>query len=62
MFCSGENNFVMHFLLRGILKTAMKGEITDAEKSNENIFTLSAESKTQVDDWAKEVNGSIIIL
>jgi len=63
MFCSGENNFVMHFFLKDKLKTAMKGEITDAETSNEIIFTLSAESKTQVDDWAKEVKkagGKII--
>lgn len=63
MFCSGENNFVMHFFLKGVLKTAMKGEITDSEKSNEIIFTLSAESKMQVDDWAKEVKqagGKII--
>jgi uncharacterized protein len=41
----------------------MKGEITDSENSNEVIFTLSAESKAQVDNWAKEVKkagGKII--
>jgi uncharacterized protein len=53
----------MHFFLKDILKTGMKGEITDSENSNEVIFTLSAESKAQVDDWAKEVKkagGKII--
>ncbi len=62
-FLIGDDDFVVHFFLKGILKTAMKGDITDAEKSNEIIFTLSAESKTQVDDWAKEVKqagGKII--
>ena len=54
-FLVGENDFVMHFFLIDILKTSMKGEITDSQKSNEVVFTLSAESKDQVDNWAKEV-------
>ena len=62
-FLVGDDDFVMHFFLKDILKTAMKGEITDSENSNEVIFTLSAESKAQVDNWAKEVKkagGKII--
>jgi len=62
-FFVGEDNFVMHFFLKDILKTAIKGEITDSENSNEVIFTLSSESKAQVDNWAKEVKkagGKII--
>ena len=62
-FVVGDDDFVMHFFLKDILKTAMKGEITDSENSNEVIFTLSAESKAQVDNWAKEVKkagGKII--
>ncbi|HXA02301.1 MAG TPA: VOC family protein [Cytophagaceae bacterium] len=62
-FLVGENDFVIHFFLKDILKTSMKGEITDSENSNEVIFTLSAESKAQVDNWAKEVEragGKII--
>lgn len=54
-FLVGDDDFVMHFFLKDILKTAMKGEITDPENSTEVIFTLSAESKAQVDNWAKEV-------
>ena len=54
-FLVGDDDFIMHFFLKDILKTAMKGEITDSENSTEVIFTLSAESKAQVDNWAKEV-------
>ena len=62
-FFVGENDFVMHFFLKDILRTNIKGEITDSQKSNEVIFTLSAESKDQADNWAKEVKkagGKII--
>jgi len=62
-FFVGEDDFVMHFFLKDILKTAIKGEITDSENSNEVIFTLSSESKAQVDNWAKEIKkagGKII--
>lgn len=48
----------MHFFLKDILKTSIKGEITDSQISNEVIFTLSAESKDQVDNWAKEVESA----
>jgi len=54
-FFAGGNNFIMHFFLKDILEPAMKGPITDSHVSNEIIFTLSAESKDQVDNWAKEV-------
>jgi uncharacterized protein len=62
-FFVGENDFVMHFFLKDILKTNIKGEIADSQKVNEVIFTLSAESKDQVDNWEKEVEragGKII--
>ena len=62
-FCIGENNFIMHFFLKDILKANIKGEITDSQQSNEVIFTLSAESKDQADNWAIEVEkagGKII--
>ena len=62
-FLVGENGFIMHFFLKDILKKSMNGEITDSQNSNEVIFTLSAESKAQVDSWAIEVEkagGKII--
>lgn len=54
-FFFGEDDFVMHFFLKDILEPAMKGEMTDPQQSNEIIFTLSAESKDEVNNWAKEV-------
>jgi uncharacterized protein len=62
-FFVGEDDFVIHFFLKNILKTSMKGEITDSQNTNEVLFTLSAEGKDQVDNWAKEVEiagGKII--
>jgi predicted lactoylglutathione lyase len=41
--------------LKDILRTNIKGEITDPQNANEVVFTLSAESKDQVDNWLKEV-------
>jgi uncharacterized protein len=62
-FFVGEDNFVMHFFLKDILKTSIKSEIADTQNVNEVLFTLSAESKDQVDNWEKEVEragGKII--
>jgi uncharacterized protein len=54
-FLVGEDDFVIHFFLKDILKTNIKGEITDSQNGNEVVFTLSAESKDLVDKWAEEV-------
>ena len=62
-FLFGENNFVMHFFLKDILKISINGEIADSHKINEILFTLSAQSIEQVNDWAVEVEkagGKII--
>ena len=57
-FFVGEDDFVMHFFLKDILKTSIKGEIADSKKVNEVLFTLSAKSKKEVDNWEKEVKGA----
>ena len=62
-FLFGENNFVMHFFLKDILKISINGEIADSHKVNEILFTLSAQNIEQVNDWAIEVEkagGKII--
>jgi predicted lactoylglutathione lyase len=62
-FFFGENDFVIHFFLKDILKANIKGEIVNSEMANEIIFTVSAQSKNEVDKWAKEVEpagGKII--
>jgi|SRR6185436_814732 len=54
-FLIGEDHFIMHFFLKDVLKTGIKGELADLKHGNEIIFTLSAESNEEVDQWAKEV-------
>ena len=54
-FVVGSHNFVMHFFIKDKLRTAIKGELADLKQGNEIIFTLSAESKEEVNLWAKEV-------
>jgi uncharacterized protein len=57
-FLIGDDDFVMHFFLKDILETNSKVKIADSKKGIEVMFTLSAESKEQVDKWAKEVENS----
>ena len=62
-FLVGDDDFVLHFFLKDILETNMKVKIADTKNAIEVMFTLSAESKDQVDKWAKEVEkagGKII--
>ncbi|WP_295120155.1 VOC family protein [uncultured Chitinophaga sp.] len=62
-FFFGDNNFIIHFFLKDILEPAMKGPIADAISGNEIIFTLSAESKEEVNSWEKEIReagGTIV--
>lgn len=54
-FFVGEEDFIIHFFLKDILKSNIEGEIADLKYGNEVVFTLSAGSKEEVDDWAKEV-------
>jgi hypothetical protein len=57
-FMVGERDFIIHFFLREILKPGMKGEIADLKLGNEIIFTLSAESRDEVDKWEIEVENA----
>ena len=62
-FFVGENNFVIHFFLKEVLQSNINGALVDPKNGNEVIFTLSAGSKDQVDNWEKEVEkagGKII--
>ena len=54
-FFVSEDNFIIHFFLKEVLKTNTSLELVDPAKENEIIFTLSAEIKEDVDKWAKEV-------
>lgn len=62
-FKIGGNEFIVHFFLKEVLQANMKIEMTDAKLAAEILFTLSAESKAQVDQWATEVSkagGSLL--
>ncbi len=62
-FFFGEENFIIHFFLKDILEPAMKGPISDTASGNEIIFTLSADSKEEADQWEKEIQqagGTIV--
>jgi predicted lactoylglutathione lyase len=62
-FFFGEENFIIHFFLKDVLEPAMKGQIIDSKAGNEIIFTLSADSKEEVNSWEKEIReagGTIV--
>lgn len=62
-FFFGDDNFIIHFFLKDVLEPGMKGTVSDTKAGNEIIFTLSAETKEEVNDWAKEVQqagGTIV--
>lgn len=62
-FFFGDGNFIIHFFLKNILEPGMKGQIIDTKAGNEIIFTLSADSKEEVNSWEKEVQqagGTIV--
>ncbi len=62
-FFVGENDFIIHFFLKEVLEANLKRTFIDGKQANEVIFTLAAESRSEADDWAKEVEragGTIV--
>ncbi|MFT3822601.1 MAG: VOC family protein [Chitinophagaceae bacterium] len=62
-FFFGEENFIIHFFLKEALEPGMKGQLIDTKNGNEIIFTLSADSKEDVNNWEKAVQqagGTIV--
>ncbi|MEP6750987.1 MAG: VOC family protein [Bacteroidota bacterium] len=62
-FSFGKGGFVINFFLKDNLEFNWKAKIADAKNVTEIIFTLSAESISQVDTYEKEVQqagGKII--
>ena len=51
----GDNNFVINFFAKQHLEEAIETELTDTSASNEVMFSLSAENRAEVDEWAKKV-------
>ncbi len=50
----------MHFFARDSdsFRKAINGDIADLKQGNEVMFTLSADSKEEVDEWAKAVKDA----
>ena len=48
-FVIGNNNFIMHFFIKEKLGKEIKGRLADLQQGNEIIFTLSADSREEVD-------------
>lgn len=62
-FLVGDDEFVIHFFLKDVLETNMQVKIADTKNAIEIMFTLSADSKNDVNKWAQEVEkagGKII--
>lgn len=57
-FLFGDDGYIIHFFLKDILQPNLKGPLVDPQQANEIIFTLSAESREEVDSWAKEVEAA----
>lgn len=57
-FLFGDNDFVIHFFKDDVLKKAMKGELADLTRGNEIIFTISADTELEVDNWAAKVKDA----
>lgn len=57
-FFFGENNFIIHFFKKEVLSKNLDLEISDSEKSNEIIFTISAKTRDEVNYWAEKVRNS----
>ena len=54
-FFIGENDFVMMLFPEGDLKNYTQNKITDTSKSNEMLINIDAQSKEEVDAFAKVV-------
>jgi predicted lactoylglutathione lyase len=54
-FFFGDDNFIIHFFLKDILEPNIMGALIDTKAGNEIIFTVWADTKEEVDTWAKEI-------
>lgn len=55
IFFVGDDDFIIHFFEKDRLKSSLEGDVSDLEKGNEIMFTLAAESTSEVDTWVNEV-------
>ncbi|WP_326983357.1 VOC family protein [Chryseobacterium sp. MYb264] len=54
-FSFGENNFIINFFLKHIIESNAKLKFSDLQSDNEIIFSISADSKKEVNAWKEQV-------
>lgn len=54
-FTFTESNFIINFFTPKRFEWALKGKIANTELNNEIIFSLSADSREEVDLWLEKV-------
>lgn len=57
-FIFGDDGFVIHFFKEEQLKKAIQGELADLTKGNEIIFSISAETVEEVNEWAAKAEAA----
>ena len=61
-FFFSDSNFVIHFFKKKKLKESLEGELSDLSKGNEIMFSLSADTKIEYNNWVdliKKAGGKI---
>lgn len=57
-FLVGETDFVVHFFSEDRFEASTDGTVADARRTDEVMFTLSADSRQEVRDWAEAVEAA----
>lgn len=57
-FLFGDDKLVIHFFIKKVFEANTQVPITDKVQTSEVMFTLSAESRADVDHWAEEVKAA----
>ncbi|MBD3582147.1 VOC family protein [Flavobacterium selenitireducens] len=57
-FSFGDSNFVINFFTESGLKMGKDGKWVDAKRENEVLFSLSADSREEVDQWVEKVKSA----
>ncbi|GAA3755639.1 VOC family protein [Flavobacterium ginsengiterrae] len=57
-FSFAESNFIINFFVPKRFEWALKGKLTNTESENEIIFSLSADSREEVDLWLEKVKAA----
>ena len=57
-FFAGKDNFIIHFFQVDMFKEASQGDAADLSKGNELMYTIGANSREEVETWAKQAKDA----